>query len=396
MNFMFRLRGQLSFSLFSLSQILTDLRFALLPLVLEAREGHGSRPPWPLQREQGSPFPLHALGEEAKFLSPLECLVVGQGGGVTSVVIIKDLREDPAMDPGRARFSPRWLWSVTSLSQNLPWLSINYETQILQMALKAFCHEHLPSLPDLPLGISGIKANHSTIHTAAQVHHTIHPPCPSSSNACCLDCVPDPPSLCPFASCWILPALHSRCSKKTSQTELTSLPTFVFRQCGYHHVHQAMPGTYSPLFKPLMSNHMSTYNSSKGPLRMDLGGGEPISSVPLLQKIQRMDFRGWSEIRSKWALCPKFCFQFAIWNLGHVFFIESVIWTNPPSYLHPALLFLLRGTFNDRVLQVFFYSSIWRRCLSSGLPILSPEHPSLYLSLWLLQVSSLPLSLTRP
>lgn len=69
-----------------------DLRFTLLPLVflppsyyLGGMKGAWSL--WPLQREQGSPFPLHALGERGKLLSPLDCLVAGSGGGVTLVVI---------------------------------------------------------------------------------------------------------------------------------------------------------------------------------------------------------------------------------------------------------------------------------------------------------------------
>lgn len=53
----------------------------LLPVVPEAREEDGSQLLWPLLREQGSPFPLHALREGrregGKLLSTLEGFMAG-------------------------------------------------------------------------------------------------------------------------------------------------------------------------------------------------------------------------------------------------------------------------------------------------------------------------------
>lgn len=94
------------------------LRTCLLLLIQSFPNPHGfeTRPPsscpeamrgaWlsatmAIDREQGPPFPLHGLEKEGK----LGCLVAGQGGVVTWVVITAAQKEEPDMDPGKLRSS---------------------------------------------------------------------------------------------------------------------------------------------------------------------------------------------------------------------------------------------------------------------------------------------------
>lgn len=74
--------GQLTSSLFSLSQILTWDKIMPPPTVLEARKEPW--PPWPPQKEHESLFPLHTLAKGGRLLCTLECSETCQAGGDTS------------------------------------------------------------------------------------------------------------------------------------------------------------------------------------------------------------------------------------------------------------------------------------------------------------------------
>lgn len=79
--------------------------------VQEARKEHAPWPPWSLQREHRSLFPLHTLAKGGRLLSTLEHAETCQAGGDTSaafatITSVVPAAEEPAVAPGRTRTSP--------------------------------------------------------------------------------------------------------------------------------------------------------------------------------------------------------------------------------------------------------------------------------------------------
>lgn len=193
----------------------------LLSIVPQAGEEHGFQPPWSLQRQQRSPFPLHALKEGGKLLSTLEGFMAEQGTGVTSAAMTSAVI---IVSPERGiRNGSRKNRDFPTFGSRVSPLCPIFNGSLLTTKFKPFWwHEGVLSWDLSYLSCLTFhyvspysKQNYPIIHMAAPVPYSFHSPSPFSYNPSgwlvfhtCPPC-----TLSPLVG--ILPILQSQCFKKT-------------------------------------------------------------------------------------------------------------------------------------------------------------------------------------